>query len=114
MACLSVLRVTNLPHEVHPVSNHYENDTHILGKTQKKVAEVLAFYLRVLLVQFLNSDQSVYNLADSFAEVSLDIIYRNAGRQYRHIEQNGDNAVAPQSDIVDGNLRCLQSLDERD
>ena len=50
VACLFIRGITNLPHKVHTVGNHDENDTHVLSEAQQQVAEVLTLYLRVLLI----------------------------------------------------------------
>ena len=38
-----VVGVANLSHEVHPVGYHDQDDTHVFGKRQQQIAEVLAF-----------------------------------------------------------------------
>ena len=46
-----VVGVANLPHQVHTVGNHDQDDTHVFGKRQQQIAEVLAFNDGTLLVE---------------------------------------------------------------
>ena len=63
--------VTYLSHQVHAVGNHDKYHTHVLGKRQQQVAEILALDDRVLLVQFLNATQSMLNAGHRLAIVAL-------------------------------------------
>ncbi len=51
-----------LSHDVHTIGNHDEYHTHILGKTQKQIAKVLALNDRVLLVEFLDFQQAMNDM----------------------------------------------------
>ena len=50
MLCFNVLSITYLSHEVHSLSNHYQDNPHVLSKGEQQVTEVLTLYDRVLLV----------------------------------------------------------------
>ena len=50
MLGLNVLSITYLSHEVHSLSNHYQDNPHVLSKGEQQVTEVLTLYDRVFLV----------------------------------------------------------------
>ena len=56
---LLVVGIANLSHQVHAVGNHDQDHTHILGKREQQVAEVLAFDDGILLIQILYALQAV-------------------------------------------------------
>ena len=74
MTSLLIRGVPNLPHEIDAVGNHYQDDAHVLGETQQQIAEVLAFNLWILLIQFLNLHKTMNDIAHTTAEVVLYLI----------------------------------------
>ena len=74
--CLSVCGVPYLPHQVHPVGNHYQYHPHVLGKRQQQVSEVFALYHRILLIQFLYASESVNYGRYVFSEVLFYFLKR--------------------------------------
>ena len=56
LTCLIVLRLSNLPHQVHTSSNHDEHHPHVLGKGKQQVTEVLALDGRVLGIEVVDTD----------------------------------------------------------
>ena len=111
--CLPVRRVANLPHDIHPVGDHNKDHAHILGEAQEQVAEVLTLDDGVFLIEFLYADESMddtsHVVAESLANLfhSLKVIAETA------IEHRGDDTVAPQSYLVDGDACCLQGGEDR-
>lgn len=111
--CLLVRRVADLSHDVHTVGDHDEDHAHILGKAQEQIAEVLAFDDGVFLIELLDADKSVddtrHVVTESLAYLfhCLKVIAETA------IEHRGDDTVAAQSYLVDGDACCLQGGEDR-
>ena len=72
--CLVVLGVANLSHQVHTVGNHDEDDAHVFCKRQQQVAEILALYHRVLLVEFTHTNESADDGCHSLAKLGFYLV----------------------------------------
>ncbi len=105
-----IVRVAYLPHQVHPVRYHNENDPHVLGERKQEVTEILAFDYRVLFVKFLDVYEPFKNVAHSFAEMLDGLVERRAvALGYARVEQNGNRTVSFQSYFLCGNQRSLHA-----
>ena len=106
---LQVMGVTNLPHEVHTVSDHDENDTHILSKRKQQVAEVLALDDWVFLVELLYPDQSVNDGCYLLTIRPTDLFNGMMASEDTSIENDGQDAVTLQSCLFDGDECRLET-----
>ena len=52
---LRMAGVANLTHQVDAVGNHNEDDTHVLGKGQQQITEILRLDDGILLVKLLDA-----------------------------------------------------------
>ena len=101
LLCLYVLCVANLPHQVHPVGNHYQDYPHVFGERQKQVAEVLAFDYRVLLVEVLDMDEALQNLGDRLPELLQRFVESGlVALCHTCIQQHSDCSVTLQPYLV--------------
>ena len=108
-----VLRVTNLPHQVHTVGNHDENHAHVLRKGKQQVAEILALNDGILLVEVLNADQTVDDGRNLLAEVPFHLFQRQQAVNHARMEQDGQHAVALQAFLLHSQHRRLHALVQR-
>ena len=99
---LFVVRVADLPHQVHALGNHDEDDAHVLGKREQQVAEILAFHHGRFHVQLADARQSVENGVHLHALVELQSL----------AQDDGHDAVAAQAGFLEGQLRRLQRTDD--
>ena len=102
-----ILGVAYLAHQVYAIGYHDEDDAHILGKRQQKVAEVLALYSGILVVKLLYAVKSVKYSAYRFAVgtchlIERDITYLDIGYQF-----DGCDGIALKSDLLCKNLGRL-------
>ena len=74
---LLIIDIAYLTHQVYTIGYHNEDDAHILGKRQQKVAEVLTLYSGILVVKLLYAVKSVKYSADRFAVDTLYLIKRD-------------------------------------
>ena len=107
-----VRRVTYLAHEVHTVGNHDEDDAHVLGKRQQKVAEVFALHHRVLRVEFLYALQAMQDVAHGLTEGNGYLVDGEHAALDAGIEQYGQHGIAAQANLVDSQQGCLQAVDD--
>ena len=106
---LRVCRVAYLPHEVHAVGNHDEDDAHILGKRQQEVAEVVALDDGVLIVELAYALQAAEDEGHGGAELLADGVGGDVAVLETGVQQRGQHGVAAQSYLVDDDECRLQS-----
>ena len=110
---LHVLRVADLPHQVHAVGNHDENHAHVLGERQQQVAEVLTLDDGVLLVEVLDAHQSADDGCHLLAEIRLHLFQRQRAVGHARVEQDGQHTVALQPFLFYGQHGGLHALMDR-
>ena len=107
---LLVLRITNLAQQIHTVGNHDQDYTHVLGKRQQEVPEVLALNNGVLLVELLDAYQTVNDHTNRLTISLLDLSKVIHAVDHTVIEQDGQHTVALQSFFLNGDDGCMQTF----
>ena len=72
--CLFLFGIPDLPHQVYTIGNHNEDHTHVLGKGEQQIPEILALYDRILSVQLLNAYQTMKDRAYRFSIILFDLL----------------------------------------
>ena len=106
---LYVLRIANLSHQVHAIGNHYQYHTHILGKREQQISEVLALHRRVFIIQLLYTVQTMQYARHRCAVFLLYLIQRNVALLYLRYQLYSLYRIAFQTDFLSqdlGRLRC--------
>ena len=119
VACLAVLGVANLAHQVHAVGYHDEYDAHVLGKGQEQVAEVLALRsgqaglcsLGGGVVELAYALQPVQDVSHGRAEGLCCLVGAEQSGCHAGLQHDGHDGIAAQPNLVDGQQRCLQAAD---
>ena len=106
---LHVLRVTDLPHQVHPVGNHDQDHAHVLGKGEQQVTEVLALDDGILLVEQLDAVQTVEDARHLVAVLLPHLLRRQPTLLDLRNQIDGLDGIALQTDLLLQDRRRLDS-----
>ena len=104
---LEILSIANLTHQVHTIGNHYQYHTHVLGKREQKITEVLTLNHWVLLIELLNAVQAMKNARNLWTIFRLNCFERKMTFFYFGDEVNSLNSITLQADFFFENLGCL-------
>ena len=113
MLGLQRLGVTYLAHDVDTVSNHNQDDTHVLGKGDEKVSEVLALDDGILFIEFLYLDETTQDVSHVVAKLLLRLLDGEEAGRSAFIQHDGEDGVTAQANLVNSNLGCLQAVKDR-
>ena len=105
--------VANLPHDVHPVGNHDEDDAHVFRERDEQVSEVLALDDGILFVEFVDFHQTMDDVCHTIAILLANILQRQMPVDYQSEEDGGQHTIAFQPNFVDSYLCRAQRLQHR-
>ena len=91
-------RVANETHDAHTVGNHNKDDTHILRKGEKEVAEVVTLNDWVLVVEMLDLEESMDDMLHCLAIFRHDLL---VVVDMTCPKERGDDRLAAQSYLID-------------
>ena len=97
---LDILSIANLAHQVDTIGNHDENHTHILGKREQQIAEVLALDSRILIVELLDAIKAMKYAGNRLAMSLLDLVEGDVASLDIGYELNGLDSIAFQPDLL--------------
>ena len=105
----SILSVTDLTHQVDAIGNHNEDHTHILGKGQQKITEVLALHHRILLIELLDAVQAMKDAGHLRTILLLDLFDGDPSILNLRNQMNSLDGIAFQADFLFEDLCRLVS-----
>ena len=82
----------DLPHQIDTTGNDDEDDAHVFCKREQQVAEVFGLDGRILLVYFVDTNQSVYDVGHIGAKFPTDIFGGDFSQCHTVVKQNGQDA----------------------
>ena len=94
-ACLVVLALLYLAHDVHAVGNHDEDNAHVLCKGQQQVAEVLRLDGGAFGVKFVYPYQSAYDARHILAVVPFHLFGGTGSAAYGVVEHQSQDGCPP-------------------
>ena len=107
-----MLGVADLAHQVHALGYHDEYHAHVLGEGDEKVAEILALHGWTLHIELLDALQTVDDVAHSLAKQGVDFFNTVVFAKLAGIDEDGQQALAFQAYLVDGDAGGLQTKDQ--
>ena len=113
MLCLRLSRITDLTHQVDTVGNHNKDDTHILGKGEQQVTEILRLDDRVLLIKVLDALQPMQDAGDRLTELTLDNINGKIAVLHTGMQQDGKDGITLQPDLLHHQVGGLETQQHR-
>lgn len=113
MLCLRLSCVTDLTHQVDTVSNHDEDDTHVLGEGEQQVTEILRLDDRVLLVEVLDALQPMQDAGNRLTELTLDHINSEIAVLHTGMQQDGKDSVTFQTDLLHNQIGSPETQQHR-
>ena len=102
-----ILRISYLPHQVHPIGNHNQDDTHVLGEGKQKVPEVLTLDNGVILVELLNAVQTMQDTRHLIAILLPDLLRCQPTLLDLRNQIDSLDGITFQSDFLFKNFSCL-------
>ena len=97
---LDILSIAYLAHQVDTIGNHDENHTHILGKREQQIAEVLALDSRILIVELLDAIKAMKYAGNRLAMSLLNLVEGDVASLDIGYELNGLDSIAFQPDLL--------------
>ena len=103
----NILGITNLAHQVDAISNHNKNHPHILSKGEQQVTEILALHHRILLIELLDTVQTLEYTGHLGAILFFNLFYGNPSILYFRNQMNSLNGITFQAYLLFKDLGCL-------
>ena len=107
-----VLTIFNLPHDIHTVSNHYQDYTHIFRKREQQIAKVFRFDSRAFGIKFIYAYQSTDNAGHIFTESSLHLFGSTSSVSHTFVQHNTQNRRPLHSDFFGNDNGSLHILNQ--
>ena len=106
-----VSRILDLAHYIHTVGYHNQDHTHIFGKGEQKVTEILRLYCRALRIQFIRFHQSLDDTCHILSVFHAYLVDRQNMRFYNLVQHDTDKARTFHSDFFGYDDCRLQIFD---
>ena len=91
--------VFDLPHDVHAVGNHDEDDAHVFGERKQQAPEILASHAGGLFIKFLDAVQAADDAGHVFAEFFFHVFRSAVAATDACVHHHADDGSAGQPDF---------------